>query len=179
MSRLRTKKDLDQEEIELFKYMLEYGYKYKELELAFNISKTTIYSLKKDLNIIRLNVNREKEGLYFCPRCHQLKLKEEFYKSKRNRYGITDYCKICEKTIVKESKRSKIEKLNNPVKEKTKKEVNMGEFKICKSCGLEKPIDSFPWEKKYEKLYQYCKQCANQKSKKYREKYASEHGYYR
>ena len=177
---LAKSKEWGEEELELFKYMYEHGTSHKELELAFNITKSTIYHIAYKYKIKSPKRHKEKNGLYFCPICKVYKAKELFNKSNNNKYGIQSKCKKCESKYKKDWLKNKKQKIQNNIyciPEKTKEEINGEPTKICTFCHKEKSVSEFHWHTRYEILRTRCKECTLRQNKEAKIKYTMEKGY--
>ena len=167
------------DDVELLSFMYTTGHKVKELMIAFN---TTEYSIRKKVERLGLKsplMNKEKDGLYFCPICKKYKTKELFgtNSNKDTKYNIRTYCRECEKQYIRDLKYKKVSELYNPFIEKSKEEVYGASTKVCSCCKKEKDIEEFNWQNKYKKISSICKSCMSKKNKEYENKKALNRSY--
>lgn len=54
-----------------------------------------ISELKEKLGRINKHIRNSERIKFLCNRCNELKTREEFCKSKRNKSGVSSYCKKC------------------------------------------------------------------------------------
>ena len=149
-------------EIELndLKYMVENGFKLKEICEVLGKSMDTIRTEIKLMQLKSPRKFREKNGKIFCLNCREYKDKNEFYKSKQHSYGFYVNCKKCSNKIDSERYHSKKEeqfKNKYNIKVKTKEEVNGSNFRKCTQCNEIKDVSDFNWNKKYKELYDRIK----------------------
>ena len=85
-----------------------------------------------------------------CLVCKTDKPADEFYKNKRAKDGLTDRCRTCQSAYYKGYNASR--KAAQP-----RYEVKS---KVCRTCGLEKPISQFGKKTtSLDKYNIYCKPC--------------------
>lgn len=96
----------------------------------------------KELNLKSLWIQKKKGDLYYYHKCREDLEKDKFHNSKASKYGITSYCKSCDKIKrrIEFEKRALAEVLGV---QRTKEEVNRDKFKKCNKCGETKSIEEF------------------------------------
>ncbi|MDK0545884.1 hypothetical protein P6N96_02295 [Clostridium perfringens] len=96
----------------------------------------------KELNLKSLWIQKKKGDLYYCHKCREDLEKDKFHNSKASKYGITSYCKSCDKIKrrIEFEKRALAEVLGV---QRTKEELNRDKFKKCNKCGETKSIEEF------------------------------------
>ena len=97
-----------------------------------------------------------------CTKCGMEKPLDEFYKTKTSKDGYRGTCISC----FSENSKTNFEKIRKiPIEER-----DIPEFKICKKCGIIKPINEFRKDKLKKDGHQsHCKICEFKIQKKYRE----------
>ena len=97
--------------------------------------KSGIYSTRSKKPVIF--ENRNGEIFKSCCRCREIKHNSEFNKKQRNKYGISDNCKLCVKEVYKiEKKEPNYRKIKNEigaryVRNRRKRDIS---FRILGSC---------------------------------------------
>lgn len=116
------------------------------------------------------------QDLLWCPKCRQYRLKSEFYKSTKKKYGegFFSRCKKCCKEMASEYDRQNREKRNEYRKRKykhhpkeSKRKVTGSKKLLCVRCNTYK--DKKDFDKRSGRSYykSFCKQC----DKKWRQEY--------
>ena len=106
------------------------------------------------------------ENTKICSKCGRELPLNEFRKSKRSKDGHQGRCRYCCMEHDRKYRRDReINKKNKLIKEEVRKET-----KECIACHKELPLEAFS-KNRYtkDKLHYYCKECAKNKRKLYRE----------
>lgn len=171
------------EEVDELIYMVENGFKRKEIVEVLGKSFSDVSNHIKVLEIKSPLRYKEKNGLYFCPFCKTYKEKDEFHKNKNGPHGMNTYCKKCHNERVRESyKEKKFAEINKYIKSvqpefKTKEEVVGSKFKKCTRCKEIKDVGEFCWHTTYIRIQSHCYQCRSEDTKKYLLKRIEKKGY--
>lgn len=78
--------------------LIEKNFSISRISLETNLSKTTIVYWLKKYSLKTLSQNGKEK---ICPRCNTKKLLADFY-NRRNKFGGSNYCKICTNKQVQE-----------------------------------------------------------------------------
>lgn len=110
-----------------------------------------------------LGLKRYKEvlpvGFKRCTHCKTILPIEDFANDKRRKNSKASHCKVCHrKRYIDYCKRTKTAECT-----KTAERTKTAETKICKKCGIEKPLSEFTKNKNMKDgRLNTCKECSNE-----------------
>lgn len=105
-------------------------------------------------------------GTKLCPKCGDIKTLAEFGTTKYTLTGITVYCKACmaqaarERRATPEGKRTHRESNRRWLEKLPSERLSEGS-KICPKCGIDKPFEQYPKNKRTKHgIGSYCLECS-------------------
>lgn len=170
----------DEQDLEDLKFMVGEGFIYKEIAQVLGKSLSTITNQIKIMGLVSPRKERQKGDEFFCLKCKQYKIKEDFHKNSNSPYGIRRDCKECHNKIVRDSYHNRhLKKLlaKEKAEERTKEEIEGSQIKQCTKCHETKNVEEFAWQKKNKKLNTMCKACMAKLNHEYRLKRLETKGY--